>query len=101
MDIGILAAGLFPEHVTIIIADLLDGVGFSSDSGIIALDIVARGEGTVIRNDLARFEKFDIPNGEFLDVDDVLDTRPDDLGTLLSLVVVSLDSCETCDMSSR
>ena len=88
MDVSTLALGLFPEHDTVIVADLLDGVGLSGRPGFVALDVVAGNEDAITRNDLTGFEEGDITDEEFLDVDNVLDARPDNLDATFLLLVV-------------
>jgi len=88
MDIGTLGLGLFPRYDTVIIANLLDGVGLSGCPGFIALDIVAGNEDTVTGYDLTGFKEGDITDEQFLDVDDALDTGPDNLDATFLLLVV-------------
>jgi len=92
VNVGTLALGLFPEHDTIVIGDLLDRVRLSGRPRFVALDVVARNEYAVTQNDLTGFEKDDITNEEFLDVDDALDTEADDLDATLFLLLVVEDA---------
>jgi hypothetical protein len=62
VNVGTLPFGLFPERNTLIVDDLLDGVGLSSCAGFVAPDVVAGNEYTVARDDLPGLEKGDVTN---------------------------------------
>ena len=88
VNVGTLPFGLFPERNTLIVGDLLDGVGLSSCAGFVAPDVVAGNEYTVARDDLARLEKGDVTNEEVLDVDNAFISGADNLDTTFLLLVV-------------
>ena len=86
----VLASGPFPMSNAIFVADLLDSVELPSCVGLVGLDVVAGNEDAITRDDLARLEKGDITDKQFLNVNDAFDTRADHLDATFVLFIAEI-----------
>ena len=57
---------LVTERDAIRVRELADSVGLASSTGLVALNVVARQENTVARDNLARFQQRNIANDDLL-----------------------------------
>ena len=86
--VDLMSAGALALPDAFVVANLPNGFRLSGGARFITLDVVARNEDTVTGDDLTRLEEGDITHEQFLDVDDVLDTRTDNFDRTPLLPVV-------------
>ena len=86
--IGALVFGLFSKGNAIVEDNLLDGVGLSRRAGLVAPHVVTGNKDTIAGDDLTGLKEGNIANEQVLDVDDALDSGPNNFDTTFFLLIV-------------